>query len=366
LATGSALYFSGTNFGIATTNPTRLLEIGTGSVSKTAIGQSLISLSANSGNVGYVNEIGFGGSGTTNVQSAIGNIVTDATAASNGALYFATRSVTTDTAPTERLRISSAGDVGIGTSSPSFKTEIVGGATTVETTLLQLSANAGGVGTGSAIAFCNSTNPVAGSGRVELAGIREASNGGSFIIRTGDSSGTIQNRVKITDSGLVGINIFTTPASGNTNAKLVVKGSGGSDVCEVQVTTNGVLAFDFRNSSGTQAGSITINSSSVAYNTSSDYRLKNTIAPITGALAKVAQLKPVTYKWNVDGSDGEGFIAHELAEICPSAVTGAKDAVDADGNIKPQGIDVSFLVATLTSALQELDAKFEAYKASHP
>jgi hypothetical protein len=114
-------------------------------------------------------------------------------------------------------------------------------------------------------------------------------------------------------------------------------------------------------------GSISQNgTTAVAYNTSSDYRLKNTIAPMTGALAKVAQLKPVTYKWNADGSDGEGFIAHELAEVCPHAVNGEKDAVDADGNPKYQGIDTSFLVATLTAAIQELKAEFDAYKASHP
>jgi len=87
---------------------------------------------------------------------------------------------------------------------------------------------------------------------------------------------------------------------------------------------------------------------------------------MTGALDKVAQLKPVTYKWNSDGSDGQGFIAHELAEVCPDAVSGEKDAVDEDGNPKYQGIDTSFLVATLTAALQELNAKFDAYVASHP
>ena len=84
---------------------------------------------------------------------------------------------------------------------------------------------------------------------------------------------------------------------------------------------------------------------------------------MTGALAKVALLKPCTYKWNVDGSDGEGFIAHELAEVCPQAVTGEKDAVDANGNIKPQGIDTSFLVATLTAAIQEQQAIIESLKA---
>ena len=106
----------------------------------------------------------------------------------------------------------------------------------------------------------------------------------------------------------------------------------------------------------TYRGAIVCSSGGTAYNTASDYRLKNTIAPMTGALARVAALKPCTYKWNADKADGEGFIAHELAEVCPSAVTGEKDAVDADGNIKPQGIDTSFLVATLTAAIQEQQA----------
>ena len=74
---------------------------------------------------------------------------------------------------------------------------------------------------------------------------------------------------------------------------------------------------------------------------------------MTGALAKVALLKPCTYKWKVDGSDGQGFIAHELAEVEAGCVTGEKDAVDEDGNPQYQGIDTSFLVATLTAAIQE-------------
>ena len=109
-------------------------------------------------------------------------------------------------------------------------------------------------------------------------------------------------------------------------------------------------------------GTITASTTNVSYNTSSDYRLKEDIAPMTGALAKVSALKPCTYKWKIDGSNGQGFIAHELQSVVPEAVTGEKDAVetykDEDGNeqtrIKPQGVDTSFLVATLTAAIQEL------------
>jgi hypothetical protein len=117
---------------------------------------------------------------------------------------------------------------------------------------------------------------------------------------------------------------------------------------------------------GTQKGYITVASGGTTYSTSSDYRLKENVQPMIGALAKVAALNPVTYKWKEDGADGEGFIAHELAEVCPQAVVGAKDAVDEDGNPVYQGIDTSFLVATLTAAIQELKAEFDAYKATHP
>jgi hypothetical protein len=110
-------------------------------------------------------------------------------------------------------------------------------------------------------------------------------------------------------------------------------------------------------------GSISVTTSATSYNTSSDYRLKNTVAPMTGALAKVALLKPVIYKWNVDGSDGQGFIAHELQAVVPDAVIGEKDAVDSEGKPVYQGIDTSFLVATLTAALQEQQIMIEQLKA---
>jgi hypothetical protein len=110
-------------------------------------------------------------------------------------------------------------------------------------------------------------------------------------------------------------------------------------------------------------GSISTNGTGVTYGTASDYRLKENVQPMTGALAKVSALKPCTYKWKVDASDGEGFIAHELAEVVPGCVTGEKDAVDADGKPVYQGIDTSFLVATLTAAIQEQQQMIEELKA---
>jgi hypothetical protein len=124
---------------------------------------------------------------------------------------------------------------------------------------------------------------------------------------------------------------------------------------------------DFRTNALVQTGYIWSNGgTTTSYATSSDYRLKENIAPITGALAKVAQLKPSTWSWKVNGQNGQGFIAHELQAICPDAVSGEKDGLDKKGNPRYQAVDTSFLVATLTAAIQELNAKFEEYKSTHP
>jgi hypothetical protein len=118
------------------------------------------------------------------------------------------------------------------------------------------------------------------------------------------------------------------------------------------------------NYNGTRIGYIdALTTSSVRYSTSSDYRLKENVQPMTGVLEKVTKLKPVTYIWKNDGIAGQGFIAHELQEIVPDCVTGTKDEVDADGKPIYQGVDTSYLVATLVAAIQELSAKNDALEA---
>lgn len=134
-------------------------------------------------------------------------------------------------------------------------------------------------------------------------------------------------------------------------------GNRGISLNSTDSATSGEM-FYFTTQS-TYRGNIVCSSGGTAYNTSSDYRLKNDVAPMTGALGKVALLKPSVWSWKDTGDTSEGFIAHELAEVIPLAVTGEKDAVDAEGNPKYQGIDTSFLVATLTAAIQEQQALIE-------
>ena len=177
------------------------------------------------------------------------------------------------------------------------------------------------------------------------------------------ASGTAGDTISFTQamtldsSGRVLIN--TTTADNNYQVKIDGNAAARSPLRCSMDSTSSVTQVGFFNPNGA-VGSISTSGSSTSFNTSSDYRLKEDIVLMAGALAKVTQLKPCTYKWKVDGSDGQGFIAHELQAVVPECVSGEKDAVDADGNPKYQGIDTSFLVATLTAAIQEQQALITA------
>jgi len=266
--------------------------------------------------------------------SATKLIPTGSSATGNGLYLPAANSLGLSTNGTNAVYIDSSQNVGIGTTSPTATLHVR------PTTDVNLRV------TNSSTALNLSAENNAGSAQVAM-----KFNGSQMMLT---SSGNL----------LVGTTSDTPAGSGDTKG-ISLNSSGSSS--QIYATGNGDTCAVFNRAGsdgatvrlrrqGTDVGSISVTGSATAYNTSSDYRLKNTITPMTGALTKVAQLKPVTYKWNIDGSDGEGFIAHELAEVCPHAVVGEKDAVDKDGNPEYQGIDTSFLVATLTAAIQELKA----------
>ena len=236
---------------------------------------------------------------------------------------------------TQAMTLDASGNLGVGTTTPSSfgKLAVVGNAS---------------LNTNGQLKFYNSANN-------NWAFIDNPSTDGTAPLRFAPGG---SEAMRLDGNG----NLLVGTTSQPSSFRMFID-SGANSSVGIRSSASTYNAIIFYTPSTTTAGYIQISGSNTSYVTSSDYRLKNTIAPMTGALEKVALLKPCTYKWNADGSNGEGFIAHELAEVCPQAVSGEKDAVNEDGSIKPQGIDTSFLVATLTAAIQEQQAIIESLKA---
>jgi len=266
---------------------------------------------------------------------------------------------------TEAMRITSGGNVGVGTTSPEKNFDILVTGSN-PTSNLQVRANRTGYGNVRA----GLSVYAAGSSSTDITTL--VNEGGVLAFQTGS---TERMRIKSTGAVVVGKTTESGMATGSSvNMGICLNDSGNPGILTIQENTDANLYLSKASGyssgiytrfyvTGTQVGKIESNGSSTSYVTSSDYRLKENITPMIGALAKIALLKPVTYKWKANGSASEGFIAHELQEVCPEAVSGKKDAVNKNGDIEPQGVDTSFLVATLIAAIQELNAKVDAQAA---
>jgi hypothetical protein len=268
------------------------------------------------------------------------------TADTSGVLQFQTNSGTT------AVTIDTSQNVGIGTSSPFAKLTVK---TATDRNLLVSTNGVGNINDANNAwqqTNVNGNPLIFGYGQFAAEAMRIDSSGRAMI---GTTSPSFSTCILSATNVLNGVGFIHTGSTANAYSPLLL-----------QRTASVGNFIEFVNQSGSAGiGSIsTSNNTSVAYNTSSDYRLKENIAPMTGALDKVSALKPVTYTWKDGGSTGQGFIAHELQAIVPDCVSGEKDAVetytDEDGieQTKPkyQGVDTSFLVATLTAAIQEQQA----------
>jgi hypothetical protein len=290
---------------------------------------------------------------------------------------------------TQAMTLDASGNLGIGSTTPSaFGKLAVGAGGTPTTAYLSVLSTAGTYGAGfeSTIYLGAARTDILNNSEVAGYRLKTATTGagGAYLAFESGSSATGANappatyteRMRINSSGSLLVNATGTASyfDGRINsygdgsvpaACLKGDGGGGQFVMSILNTagsgTRNLLQFVV--GSTTTVGLISSNGTNTTYGTSSDYRLKENIAPMTGALATVSALKPVTYTWKSTGEASQGFIAHELQEICPDAVYGEKDAVNEDGTIKAQGIDTSFLVATLTAAIQELKAEVDALKA---
>ena len=171
--------------------------------------------------------------------------------------------------------------------------------------------------------------------------------------------------MRIDGSGNVGIG-----TSSPSSSKLVIESNGttfGTYGSTINLTAaSGTRYHILFRENGTERGSITSNGTTVAYNSVSDYRLKDITGSLTDSGTFIDALKPKVGTWKSDGSKFVGFLAHEFAEVSPSSVSGEKDAVDADGNPKYQGMQAGTaeVIANLVAELQSLRQRVAALESN--
>jgi hypothetical protein len=328
----------------------------------------------------------------------------------------------------ERMRIDSSGRVGIGATSMQYLLDIHGASGNSKLNLQRTNSADNGNAYGS-IFFSNS----AGNSNASVRAHRESSEDNAYLAFQTSSGGTLAERMRIESTGNLQIarnKYIGTVASGQSSINIGTSGgaqigfhhvntnddelrfythtSGSSHAERMRIdragrvninTTSAISAglvnikydrtifhglnlqrttsgtgnnLSFLNSSASFVGSITSTDSATAYNTSSDYRLKENAVAISDGITRLKTLKPYKFNWIVDETNTlvDGFFAHEVSNAVPEAVTGTKDqiATDSDNGFTKgdpiyQQIDQSKLVPLLVAALQEAVARIEALEA---
>ena len=211
--------------------------------------------------------------------------------------------------------------------------------------------------------------------RTQIKGEAEGSTANTKMTFHVENSSGVNERMSINSGGDVKVNtrMFIDGDFDTSSTTFKLKAEFGGSASEAGISindkdgaTNNPHFVQFRRQN-TIIGSISRNGSndSVNYNTSSDYRLKDGIVDKTDGIEKLKQLKPRKFYWksNTDKTLVDGFLAHEVSDIVPEAISGTKDAVDEDDNIISQAIDQSKLVPLLTAALKESITKIETLEA---
>jgi hypothetical protein len=346
------------NVGIGTSAPAQLLEVAAsnnGLTSTTA--NNTIRLtdtdtsSATNQPIGKIEFYSSDANAPAGVKAYV--LATSSGSQPGSSLSFATANTAADA--TEAMRIDSSGNVGIGTTNPTANLEV----TSTTNSVLRMRAG-------------NTSSSIIQFGDTDDGNVGEITYSHSTNSMAFDTNDVERMRIDSDGNLLVGTT-STAPRdfTSGTGSKLPQAGAASefatSDAITMflnntQSASGAITYIAFRQQAATR-GSITTNGSTMTYGGTSDYRLKDNIAPLTGALDIVKQLKPSSFVWKNTGIEDNGFIAHELQAFCPNAVVGEKDAVDEDGNPVYQQIDTSFLVATLTAAIQELKATVDAQAA---
>ena len=288
------------------------------------------------------NVVRFGSTGNTGGILLVNSGTTDAVAiqaqadnlqfrVDNGHINFKTN---TGASAVTRMRVASDGNVGIGTTSPSAKLHVNG-----QTAFLVTDGNETGL----------------------------SINNGTYIYKIGDiDGGENQSFIEIDSASQKTIFNNTNVGIGTTSPSSLIEMSAtldntSSKLLRLTRSNQGsgpAKAVGFYSNSG-ERGSITVSNFATAYNTSSDYRLKENVIPIEDGINRLMSLKPCRFNFISEEQVVDGFLAHEAQNIVPEAISGEKDQIDEDGNEVYQGIDQAKLVPLLTAALQEAIKRIE-------
>ena len=216
---------------------------------------------------------------------------------------------------------------------------------------LQLTTDGGGgaalfSNNGAGLQFWTFTGAAGSESYTERARIDSS---GNLLVGTTSSTTYLATGIQVSSSNWA--SYFYTSATTN----------GGTSIGARRDTTGNFVQFYYGNDT-TQVGSISTNGSATAYNTSSDYRLKDNQQPLTGSGAFIDALQPKTWEWKADGSKGVGFIAHEVQAVSPGSVVGEKDAVDKDGKPKYQAMEYGSaeFIANIVAELQSVRKRLAA------
>jgi hypothetical protein len=310
----------------------------------------------------------------------------------------------------EKMRVHTDGNVGIGTTNPywTLSTRYAGGNDSSTATKLNFGAeihNSTASGDnnrpnlllftdfnstqGAMGAFRRAFNTDFSGGLVFYVGSQPAGYTQATPTTTAQASGSLTEAMRIDYNGRVGIgttnplNFFGLSTmteiygnnSGVVTALAVDSGAmPNGDVVYLtkRYTFNYIIRMDSvpnaypanfiffaTNNGATNPGTITAtNATTMVYGSSSDYRIKSNVVPLSNSIEFINKLRPVNFTFNENPTEVVGgFIAHEIQELIPHAVTGVKDDVDENGKMRIQNLDVSFVVPYLTAAVKDLVVK---------